>query len=257
MPPATCNRAVNRQPGFRSGDSRAIQPEGHAEVGRVSLFSLLFSLFSFLSSLCFLLFSLEMLEGKAKSEEIKNRSIQEKHIFGVFIWQRAGKNCDQASARETWRAGAPPHFLWEFENFKNKQNLNFSKTLDSIELWNFKIISALRYRFYKLQYVLHNNYCNSQALSGSIDLQKLLSHGQDYRRVAAPSGPLSSCLVLLFSWREISCPSSSDQGHLRAPASALLFPSCLVLITIEFSCPGSCSVKQHAPALRVSDGNER
>ena len=39
--------------------------------------------------------------------------------------------------------------------------------------------------------MLQNNYDNSQALSGSNDLQKLLFHSQEYLRAAAPSGPLS------------------------------------------------------------------
>ena len=39
--------------------------------------------------------------------------------------------------------------------------------------------------------MLHNNYDNSQAFSESNDLKKLLFHGQEYLRAAAPSGPLS------------------------------------------------------------------
>ena len=37
------------------------------------------------------------------------------------------------------------------------------------------------------------NYGDSQALSGSNALEKPLLHGQEYRRAAAPSGPLSYC----------------------------------------------------------------
>ena len=92
-------------------------------------------------------------------------------------------------------------FSRNFENFKKKKSSfsTFLKSLEWIDLWNFKVIFKLWYHFYKLQYVLHNNYRDSQALSGSNDLQKLLFHGQEYRRAAAPSGPLSYCFGMATS----------------------------------------------------------
>ena len=47
--------------------------------------------------------------------------------------------------------------------------------------------------------MLHNYYCNSQALPEYNDLQKPLFHGQEYRRAAAPSGPLSYCFGMATS----------------------------------------------------------
>ena len=74
------------------------------------------------------------------------------------------------------------------------------------------------------------------------------SHGQEYRRAAAPAGPLSYCFgitllleryllpfELLFSWREISCPSSyySSLGE-KSPALRII-----TLLLERISCPSS------------------
>ena len=58
------------------------------------------------------------------------------------------------------------------------------------------MIFKLQYNFYKLQKLLHGNYGDSQALSVSNDLQKLLLHGPAHRRAAAPAGPLSYCFAI-------------------------------------------------------------
>ena len=93
----------------------------------------------------------------------------------------------------------PLSFSRKFENFKKSHNFStFWKSLAPIELWNFKVIFIFQYLLCKLQYILYNNYENSQALSESKHLQKLLLHGQEYRRAAAPSGPLSYCFGITF-----------------------------------------------------------
>ena len=114
----------------------------------------------------------------------------------VLVWQRAVNR--QPGYRSGNSKGRSLSCYYFPENFKfSKKNsphfLTFSKSLDPIELWNFKVIFNIQYHFYKLQYVLHNNYVDSQTLSESNDLQKLLFHGPAHRRAAAPAGPRSYC----------------------------------------------------------------
>ena len=72
---------------------------------------------------------------------------------------------------------------------------------------------------YKLQYLLHNNYDNSQALSGIKDLQKLLFHGPAHVRAAAPSGPLSYCFGTATSGEPSTwLPLGELEGQERPPA---------------------------------------
>jgi len=94
----------------------------------------------------------------------------------------------------------PLSFSRKFEIFKKSPHFStFLKSSAPIELWNFKVIFKLQCHFYKLQYVLQNNYDNSQARSESDDLQKLVFRGQAYLRATAPAGPLSYCFGMATS----------------------------------------------------------
>ena len=122
-------------------------------------------------------------------------------LLPFLQWQRAvnrqpGYHSGNSKCRSPSRSRFP-------ENLKfSKKSHHFStflKSLAPIELWNFKVIFKLQYHFYKLQYVLQNNYDNSQARSESDDLQKLVFRGQAYLRAAAPAGPLSYCFGMATS----------------------------------------------------------
>jgi len=111
----------------------------------------------------------------------------------LVLWQRAVNR--QPGYRSGNSKGRSPTALifqkiWNFQK-KTHHFSTFSKSSDPIELWNFKVIFIFQYHFYKLKHVLHNNPWIHKHLHHSRHLQKLLFHGQEYRRAAAPSGPLS------------------------------------------------------------------
>ena len=89
-----------------------------------------------------------------------------------------------------------PHIFQIFEIFKNNlfifQLLQKSGTDRTLKFQSHFHTLIL---FYKLQYVLHNNYGDSQAFSESNDLQKLLFHGPAHLRAAALLARLATVLV--------------------------------------------------------------
>ena len=96
----------------------------------------------------------------------------------------------------------------------------FWKSPGWIELWNFKVIFIFQYHFYKLQYVLQNKFVIHKHLHRSRHLQKLIFHGQEYRRAAAPSGPLTYCFGMATSGE----PSTwLPLGELEGQEPQLLF----------------------------------
>ena len=96
---------------------------------------------------------------------------------------------------------SPPASIFQkFWNFQKSHNFpTFWKSLDPIELWNFKVVFNIRHHFYKLQYLLQNYSVNHTTLPVRNVLQKLLFHDQEHLRAAAPSCPLSDCFGMATS----------------------------------------------------------
>ena len=83
----------------------------------------------------------------------------------------------------------PLLFSRNFEIFEKSHHFStFWKSLEWIELWNFKVSSIFQYHFYKLQYMLQNYYSHSHDT-----FTWLLFHGRIYRGALVPSGSLSYC----------------------------------------------------------------
>ena len=146
----------------------------------------------------------------------------------------------------------PPSFSRKFEIFKKSHHFStFSKSLAPIELWHFKVIFNIQYHFYKLQYVLHNYYDNSQALSKAMIFRNYFFMAR--RTVVQPSllAGLATVSVLLFSSRGISCPSSYCFGITLLLERNLLPFELLLFSWRGISCPSSYSSSRKISALRI------
>ena len=118
----------------------------------------------------------------------------------VLVWQRA-VNRQPGYCSGNSKSRSPPAIIfqkiWNFK--KNLLIFNFCESPGWIELWNSKVIFIFQYHFCKLQCVLLNNPWIHKHLHRSRHLQKLLFHGKEYLRAAAPPGPLSDCFGMATS----------------------------------------------------------
>ena len=80
---------------------------------------------------------------------------------------------------------------------KKHQILNFFKSLDPIELWNFKVNFIFHYHLHKLQYFIYNNYVIIKHTSRSNYIWKHVFHGQVHLRAELSALPFSYCFGIM------------------------------------------------------------